>query len=207
MNAHVTLLSLCLAWFVPLYAQSLKVQRESEVEEPQDAAVRDDRSETDRRLRRINALLEQLRSEVEAVGTSQERMQMAEALGCERDALEAWLADLSLMRRETYYALLYSMLRSQAQETDGQLLLPASLEEANAHEPLYVPSWMDLAQLTYFGGLDLKSPEARSVILFYEKKPDQKGKRLLTFLDGHIEVAVNMRARERSVIPDKSDSP
>jgi len=205
MNVAVAVFTSYLVWLTPMCGQSSKVQTDAQDKEPDDAGVREGTSEIDPRLQRINALLEQLRSEVKAPATPEVRKQIDETLRRERDVLKDWLADLSLLRRETYYALLHSMLRCQAQETDGQLLLPASLEEANAREPLYVPSQIDLAQLTYFGGLDLKSPEAGSVILFHEKKPDQKGRRLLAFLDGHIEVAVNVCASERSVTAGESD--
>ena len=94
-------------------------------------------------------------------------------------------SDLRWTRRLARFKTLYYALFKDSSIINGERIFPKLITD----KPYYL---IDLKSIRYFGGLKPKADGSKEIILIYEKNPDSKGRRILMFLDGHIEVSVNV---------------
>lgn len=129
---------------------------------------------------KVNKLLKELKIEQGKLSRVSDQQKFQQKVTETLQKVESLAEEQKWKRKQLFFKLIYNGLVNYSKKYSG---LPSKLEK----DLFY--SRIDLTSLTYVNGLKFDDLNAKNKVLLYEKSVDSKGRRIILFLDGHIEIA------------------
>jgi len=166
-----------------LCAANVFAQEAKSVDPETARMIEEAKKNAQKQMEESQELIRKLIAEKNAAKTGEEKAAFQEKIQTLIKTQQQKLPDLKWQRKLARFKGLYFALLSVSNTSNGKWVLPKTIDAISTKTQI------NLNGVQYIGSLATGSKNAKGTILLYGKEADSEGRRILLFLDGHVEVS------------------